>query len=115
MKRIIVLSGLVLWLAGCGSLKGNIGSMPTYKIPDEEAAWIRNGEPLTFENEPWYPQDRLAVLMDSEVYKVGEDRGVMIFVEKADVRPYARLYTKFGKNKFRVFKKNCHDQDHPAR
>lgn len=101
-------------LAGCGTAGGNIGNMPTFKIPDEEADWIRNGEPLVMEEENWFPQDMFDILLDSEVYRVGEYRGVEVFAEKADVRPYQRLYTKFGKNRFRIFKKT-NDQNQSAR
>ena len=103
-------------LEGCSSTggNGNIGNMPTYKIPDEEAAWIRNGNPLVFEDDPWYPQDAVEVMLDSEVYLVGEFQGVQIFADKTDVRPFNRLYTKFARNQFRIFKK-ANDPHKPAR
>jgi len=34
----------------------------------------------------------------------GEYRGVSFFVEKIDVRPYDKIFTKFGRNKFRVYR-----------
>ena len=74
-----------------------------------EAEWIRNGQPIEFEGELWFPADAIENLLDSEVYLVGEYRGVQIFVEFADVRPYNRLYTKFAKNKFRFFEKKEKD------
>ncbi len=43
--------------------------------------------------------------MDSEVLLLGEYRNVQFFIDKIDVRPYARLYTKFANNQFRFFKK----------
>ena len=99
--------------AGCsGSVqdKGNIGQMQSYPIPVMEAEWIRNGEPIQFEDEMWYPVDEIENFLDSEIYLVGEYEGVQFFIEKTDVRPYRRLYTKFGKNKFRVFEpKEEHD------
>ena len=42
-------------------------------------------------------------LMDSEVFQIGEYKDVQIFVDKLDVKPYQRIYTKFAKNKFRYF------------
>jgi hypothetical protein len=105
---------ILLVLAGCSGTKGNTGNLPTYAIPDEEAEWIRNGNPLVFEDEPWYPQDGVDILLDSEVYLVGTYQNVQIFAERADVRPYNRLYTKFGKNKFRIFKKT-NDSNKSAR
>ena len=70
-----------------------------------EAEWIRNGEPVEFEGEKWYPADAFENLLDSEVYLVGEYRGVSVFVDMTDVRPYERLYTRFARNKYRFFEK----------
>ena len=73
-----------------------------------EAEWIRNGEPVEFEGEKWYPADALENLLDSEVYLIGEYRDVSLFVDMTDVRPYERLYTRFGRNKYRFFEKQMH-------
>ena len=106
-KRIFVRGGVLLGLAllasGCGHTKGNAGNLQTYVIPKEEPLWIRQGDPLVFEGRRWYPQDNVEVLKDSELRPLGEYRGTQFFVEKVDVRPYRRLYTKFGPNLFRVF------------
>lgn len=85
--------------------QGNTGKMPTYVIPSKEASWIRNGEPIEFEGELWYPYDGTEVLQDTEVILAGEYRGVQFFVDRIDVRPYNRLYTKFDRNVFRFFEK----------
>ena len=117
MKKFSILFGgclVGLFLAGCASTGGNTGNMSMYEIPDEEAAWIRNGEPLVFEEGTWFPQDKVDILLDTEVSLVGKYREVEVFVDKTDVRPYARLYTKFGKNMFRIFKK-ANDPHPPAR
>lgn len=117
MKNFFAVFGVCLFLAalaGCSSVDGNTGNMPMYGIADEEALWIRNGEPLLYEDEPWFPQDRVDVLMDSEVSLLGVYRDVQFFSTKTDVRPYNRLYTKFGKNQFRIFKKK-NDSHHSAR
>ncbi len=106
MKNIFIYGIVVLslGLAGCGGLrKGNDGNMMLYAVPREEAAWIRDGEPIEFEDQLWYPQDGFDILTDSELIKVGRYRGVEFFVSKADVRPFYRLYTKFDRNKFRYF------------
>jgi len=95
-----------LILSGCRTTTGNVGNISNYAFPlNLEAEWIRNGEPLEFEGELWYPQDSVNILIDSEVYLVGEHNEVQFFIEKVDVRPYGRLYTKFGRNKYRIFKK----------
>lgn len=87
----------------------NRGMMPTYEYTNLEADWIRNGEPIDFEGELWYPQDGIEGLTDSEVLVVGEYRELKVFVDKVDVRPYERLYTKFGVNKYRYFEKQSAD------
>jgi len=101
-----------LLFAGCtdGRRIGNFGTMETYPLMSSEAEWIRNGEPIEFEGEFWYPKDGVDGLLDSEVFIIGEYRGVQYFVDKVDVRPYARLYTKFAKNKFRFFEKEDEDK-----
>lgn len=108
----MVFSLFFLVITGCGSrIKGNIGQMAVFRIPTDEAEWIRAGEPIEFEGELWYPRDGFDVLIDAEVFLLGEYQGVQFFAQKLDVRPYNRLYTKFGKNKFRAFEKNNIDTD----
>lgn len=103
LKSLFVLCCTVMSV-GCNT--------PTGIKPDQakvvglEAAWIREGEPIIFEGTSWYPQDDIENLFENELYLLGEYQGVEYFVEKMDVRPYNRLYTKFGKNRFRLFEKN---------
>jgi len=93
-----------MYLAGCETM-GNSQSYhsKTFRYPETEPSWIKNGEPLEFEGQKWYPVDNIENLLDSEVDFLGSYRDVEIFAEKLDVRPYNQLYTKFGRNKFRVF------------
>ena len=101
-----LLGALILCAAGCASQPGNIGRMQSYPVKTIEAEWIRNGQPIDFEDELWFPVDDFETLMDSEVYQIGQFQGIEIFVEKIDVRPYDRIYTKFDVNKFRIFERN---------
>lgn len=94
-----------LFIFGCTGTTGNDGQLQSFPIAGLEADWIRNGEPIVFEDETWYPSDGIEVLMDSEVLLKGEHRSVQFFVEKTDIRPYDRLYTKFSRNQFRFFEK----------
>ena len=98
---------------GCFSMakeSGNIGQLQSYSVPAVEPEWIRNGEPIEFDGELWYPVDGIENFTDSEVYLMGEYRNVQFFADKIDVKPYDRIYTKFGKNKFRIFEiKEDHD------
>ncbi len=92
-----------LSLGGCQTTSGNQGQVQSYPFPTVEPEWIRGGEPIEFEGELWFPADGIEGLLDSEVYLAGEHKGVQIFIDKLDVRPFNRLYTKFGKNQFRYF------------
>ena len=92
-------------LSGCLAQTGNVGNLQNYTAPALEAKWIRDGEPIEFEGALWYPADGIESLMDSEVYHVGEYKDTQFFIDKLDVRPYERLYTKYGKNQFRYFEK----------
>lgn len=95
-----------LWLVGCAHKPAdNEGQLQSYPIPLVEASWIRGGQPIEYDADEWYPVNDIEVLADAEVYQIGEYKGVQIFVDKLDVKPYHRLYTKFGKNKFRYFER----------
>ena len=105
VNHFLFVSFLVMLISGCQSSAGNIGQLQSYQIPTSEAAWIQDGEPIEFEGEKWFPQDGTESLIDSEVQLLGEFRDVQFFTDKEDVRPFARLYTKFGRNKYRYFEK----------
>ena len=108
IKSFVMLSAL--FLLGCTtSSRGNQGQFQAYVVSQNEPQWIRNGDPIKYEGELWYPQDGVETLLDSEVILTGDFQGIQFFVEKIDVRPFARLYTKFGKNKFRYYKKRTNE------
>ncbi len=90
---------------GCVSTVGNDGQLQSYSFATVEPQWIRDGEPIEFDQELWYPADDTENLTDNEVTLLTEHRGVQVFIDEKDVKPYHRLYTKFGKNKFRYFEK----------
>ena len=94
---------------GCVTSSDNNGQIQSYPVAAIEAGWIRNGEPIEFDGHKWYPVNDYEVLQDSEVYQVGEYRGVQVFVEKIATKPYERIYTKFDKNKFRYFERRGND------
>ena len=99
---LMVCSLLVLG-AGCVGQTSNGGQLSLYNFPSIEASWIRNGEPILFEGKLWYPTDNVENLQDSEVFLMGEYQDVQVFIEKTDVKPYDRLYTKFANSQFRSF------------
>lgn len=103
MGAAVLLAGM--FFNGCAHRKsGNSGNLQSYAFPNTEADWIRNGEPIEYEGEQWYPADGIESLTDTEVSPIYEHDGVTVFIDKVDVRPYDRLYTKFGVNKYRYFK-----------
>lgn len=103
-----------LSVSGCGTSGGD-SHIVMYQITSPEPDWIRNGEPVELEGELWYPTDNADILLDNEVEPVGNYKGVPLYVQKLDVRPYNRIYTKFAKNKFRVFEtKADYDQSKKA-
>lgn len=99
-----------LWFFGCAHTSSqNEGQVQSYPVPDVEAGWIRDGKPIEFDGKMWYPVNDVEVLLDSEVYQVSVYKGIQVFVDKIDTKPYRRLYTKFGKHKFRYFEKRDYD------
>lgn len=101
---------LVIILSACTRLNANNeGLLQSYAAPVVEPAWIRNGDPIVFENHRWYPVDDTETLLDGEVFQVGEFKGTALFVEKIDARPFDRIYTKFAKAKFRYYERGDND------
>ncbi len=113
MKKLLSTMGvmivLVFFNSGCFSLSGQNKSAMLYSVVSPEPEWIRNGEPIEFEGELWYPRDTVDILTDPEVLPLGKYRGIAFYLQTVDVRPYERIYTKFGKNKFRVFETKSSD------
>ena len=101
---------VVCLISGCSGLSPQDESPQIYPIPTAEAQWIRDGQPIEWEHEQWFPQDNIEVLTDEDVYLLGEYEGVQIFVEKVDVRPFERLYAKSGKNQYRLFERKSEDK-----
>ncbi len=104
MKKLLIVLFLVIFSAGCQGYQ-SVNTAVSAKGYAGEAQWIRNGEPIEFEGETWYPKDGIETLLDSEVFLIAKYRQVEIFIDKIDVRPYNRLYTKFDRNKYRYFEK----------
>lgn len=108
-SRLLMMVFLVFFIGCVRGNTNNEGLLQSYPAPVVEAAWIRNGDPIVFENHRWYSVDDTESLLDSEVFQVGEYKDVPIFVLKIDARPYDRLYTKFAKGKFRYFERSPND------
>jgi len=104
-RMVPVYLSFMFLLAGCQSTNGNAGNLREFTLNSTEAKWIRDGSPIEFEGELWYPADGVESFLDFEMLLMGEHQGVQFFVDKVDVRPFERVYTKFAKNKFRFFEK----------
>ena len=102
LKLLMTLNLLILLsVFGCVSL-----NTKGLRFAVEEAGWIREGEPIILEGEQWYPQDIIENLLDEEMLNIYAYKEESVYIEKKEVRPYNRLYTKFGQNKYRLFEKN---------
>jgi len=111
-RSMLTLSLLsAVFAAGCvnGHTGNNDGQLQSYPYPAVEAGWVRNGEPIEYGGQRWFPVNDVEVLMDSEVTPIGEYKGMQIFVDKIDTKPYDRIYTKFAKNKFRYYERSSDD------
>ena len=109
LRSMFTLSLLsVVFAAGCvnGRMGNNNGQLQRYSYPVIEAEWIRNGEPIEYGGQRWFPVDDIETLMDPEVAQIGEYKGTQIFVDKIDTKPYDRIYTKFAKDKFRYYERS---------
>ena len=94
---------VLIFTAGCQTTKRNGGQIQNYSVDANEAKWIRDGDPIQFEDQLWYPADGVESFLDSEMLLMGRYQEVEFFVDKVDVRPFERLYTKFDNNKFRFY------------
>lgn len=105
MRHLVLLLVITMLSAGCISLPKPTDNKIAVPTPTSEAAWIRNGEPIQFEGDDWYPTDEVENILDNEIYQVGVYRDVIFFLEKTDVRPFERVYTRFAKNRYRAFER----------
>jgi hypothetical protein len=105
-KNVLIFGFLIMCFILIGCVSSGVRVSEIYPAPNLEPEWIRNAEPVEFENELWHPVDDLENLLDEEMLPIGVFRSVQFFVEKKDIKPYERLYTKFGKHKYRVFERN---------
>jgi len=115
MKRITTYLGFIVLyvLVGCQTTADHSEWGMKTTDPYAEASWIRQGEPIMYNNEAWYPADDVETLLDSEVIYIGAYRNVRFYIAKVDVYPYNRLYTVFGKNQYRYFEPKVKDDtDH---
>ena len=105
MKKILAVVVLfcLASMAGCVTPQREGGPSVMTVTQLTEPLWVRNGEPIVFEAEDWFPTDEVENLLDSEIYQAGTYRDVPFFIEKTDVRPFDRLYTHFSKNRYRAF------------
>jgi len=104
--RLFMMIGAALLVSGCVLSQGGPERSLTSSYPLTEPQWVRDGQPIEFEGALWYPTDNVEGLLDTEVYQVGEYKSVPCYLDKMDVKPFDRLYTRFAKNHYRAFEKN---------
>ena len=104
LRKTLLFGLAAVLLGGCVGSKAQ-NQPASVRFAFAEAAWIQNGKPASFENELWYPQDDVENLLDSEVYVIGQYEGIRLYAEYSDVQPYNRIYTRFAKNRYRLFEK----------
>ena len=112
-RSYLVLLGTMAWglaAAGCQT----VAPRPEATHSNVEPGWIRDGEPIEFEGKSWYPLDVVEDLLDTEVFIVGRYQDVEFFVDRVDVRPYNRLYTRFSRNKYRAFEQRSDYDSYPG-
>lgn len=98
-KRISVLF-LAVALSGC--IAGSAGRRNIdYAI--KEAGWIKEGKPIIHDDKSWYATEYIENHLDNEMEYVGEFQSVPFYVERRQIKPYNRIYTKFDYHKYRVF------------
>jgi len=73
-------------------------------FPIKESAWIKEGQPIIFENQSWYPTEDIENLLDSEMDLLGQYNEVPFYIERSQIKPFNRVYTKFGNHQYRLFK-----------
>jgi hypothetical protein len=107
MRRIccVVLLGALV-LAGCAMSRRTVDLADPSTAPLSEPAWIHDGGTVSFEGSVWYPTDEIENLLDNEVLFMMKYQDIAVYTDRADVKPYARLYTRFAKNRYRAFEKD---------
>ncbi|MEI6437462.1 MAG: hypothetical protein WCO69_01780 [Candidatus Omnitrophota bacterium] len=104
MKRLFAgMMLLVLAGGGCSMPSRSLDNGAAALVAPVEAEWIRNGQPMEFDDLTWYPTDDVERLLDNEMYKIGQYKDVPVFIERIEVKPYARVYTRFEKGRYRAF------------
>lgn len=96
------------------SLLGCVAGSSSRRYGDyamKEADWIKEGRPLINKNNKWYPTEYIENHLDSEMEYVGEFQQVSFYVERRQIKPYNRIYTKFEYHKYRRFTKKNHDRN----
>ncbi len=94
---------LMTMTSGCAMPKRTMESGFDASFRATEPAWIREGEAIEIEMNTWVPTDEVERLLDSEMIPIGQYRETVVFIERVDVKPYARMYTRYERGRYRVF------------
>ncbi len=94
---------VILVSAGCMRPPQSVNTLAEASLPLTEPVWVHNGEPIEMEGGVWFPTREVERFMDSEMFLIGKIRDTNVYVERTDVKPYARLYTRFDQGRYRAF------------
>jgi hypothetical protein len=100
-KQFIIALFLILIFSLAGCAAGYLNKPHDYTT--KEADWIRNGQPITYDNKKWYPTEYIENHLDVEMEYAGEFQKVPFYVERRQIKPFNRIYTKFDYHKYRLF------------
>ncbi|MBF0569965.1 MAG: hypothetical protein HQL18_04250, partial [Candidatus Omnitrophica bacterium] len=77
MKKflLVLLVCAAFGAVGCQMAQEREDQAQATSAPLSEPEWLRNGEPIEFEGELWYPTDEVERLLDLEVFQAAEARG----------------------------------------
>ena len=104
-RKIFGIIFISLALGGCALSDKNATTAESWSYPLSEPDWVREGQPIDYDGAKWFPTRDVENLLDSEVYPLGEYKGVKFFFDRTDIKPFERIYTQFGRNRYRAFEK----------
>lgn len=95
-----ILALLVLGAAGCAT---NQSGAFNKDFSTREAGWVKEGKPIIFGSSSWYPTEYIENHLDAEMEYVDQFQNVPFYVERRQIKPFDRIYTKFDYHKYRLF------------
>ncbi len=102
-KKEILNTMLALLIFGFAGCAANQSGALNKDFTTREAGWVKEGKPIIFESRSWYPTEYIENHVDSEMDYVDQFQNVPFYVERRQIKPFDRIYTKFDYHKYRLF------------